>query len=369
MPPNLDGSEVVAAEGFNYFSMDGSGFIEWEFDLAADGEYQLVVHTHLRDNTDRGQRIIVNGTNIRNNESYGEYFWSQSLGQPTSEWFYTPIMSADLIEGADALTMTAGTNVIRIEPSWGYQRFESISLVDASGDTTNVLTAPIAESSLVNPVCETEQDGEAAAWCPTGFKAVSFDAGGSATWNLDFPGDGDYMVRIFYQSDAGAMGSLSVDGEEVVSGISFDAGDAGGDVFTDVFMATAGKSAARSVTLASSTGGLNVDYIQLISFGTTTAAEPNELPEGYALEQNYPNPFNPVTNIAFTLADAGQVSLIVYDVAGREVARLVDGHVASGTHNITWDSKAATAAFASGVYFYRLQTPVGFKVRKMVLMK
>jgi hypothetical protein len=193
-------------------------------------------------------------------------------------------------------------------------------------------------------------------------------AGGSLGWNLDFPGSGDYMVRVFYQTDAGAMGSLSLDGTEV-SSLNFEAGEGGGDLFSDVFMAEAGKTSARSITLTSTSGDVNIDYIQLISFGTSTAAEPNELPEGYALDQNYPNPFNPVTNISFTLGDPGDVSLIVYDVTGRQVARLIDGKLSSGTHNVTWNSLSNGQAFASGVYFYRLQTPVGYQVKKMVLMK
>jgi len=52
-------------------------------------------------------------------------------------------------------------------------------------------------------------------------------------------------------------------------------------------------------------------------------------------------------------------------VVGRQVARLVDGVQGSGTYHASWNGAGA----ASGVYFYRLQTPVGYKVRSMVLTK
>lgn len=75
------------------------------------------------------------------------------------------------------------------------------------------------------------------------------------------------------------------------------------------------------------------------------------LPKTYSLDQNYPNPFNPSTRMDFALPRDGMVSLVLYDVLGRTVARLADGMYAAGRHTATW---APGAEVASGVYFARL---------------
>ncbi len=89
------------------------------------------------------------------------------------------------------------------------------------------------------------------------------------------------------------------------------------------------------------------------------------LPESFELSQNYPNPFNPTTTISFALPKASQVSLTVFNILGQEVARLVDGPMAAGTHQVTFDASNV----ASGIYLYRIQTDGFTEQKKMVLMK
>ncbi len=83
------------------------------------------------------------------------------------------------------------------------------------------------------------------------------------------------------------------------------------------------------------------------------------------LEQNYPNPFNPVTEIAFSLQRDSEVSLVVYDVAGHEVQRLVEGQMAAGRHRFSWQPQD----LASGTYFYSLKAEGRTMVKKCVLLK
>lgn len=84
-----------------------------------------------------------------------------------------------------------------------------------------------------------------------------------------------------------------------------------------------------------------------------------------ALYQNAPNPFNPATVIRFTTARPGPVELRVYDVAGREVARLVEGNMEAGAHEVPWRAEG----IASGVYFYVLRAGGMTIGRKAVLMR
>jgi hypothetical protein len=88
-------------------------------------------------------------------------------------------------------------------------------------------------------------------------------------------------------------------------------------------------------------------------------------PARFALEQNYPNPFNPVTEIAFSVSKAGEVSLRVFDLLGRQVATLHHGPLTAGEHRVSFDA----TDLASGVYFYRLESGDLHLSRKMVLLK
>ncbi|MFA6468892.1 MAG: T9SS type A sorting domain-containing protein [Bacteroidota bacterium] len=89
------------------------------------------------------------------------------------------------------------------------------------------------------------------------------------------------------------------------------------------------------------------------------------IPEGFELSQNYPNPFNPSTRIRFALPSSGTVMLTVYDAAGREVTRLVDGHREAGEYAVEWNG----SGLASGVYFARLKSGRNERMIKMVMVR
>ena len=94
-------------------------------------------------------------------------------------------------------------------------------------------------------------------------------------------------------------------------------------------------------------------------------AQPTEVPAAYTLSQNYPNPFNPTTQIAFTIPKAGNVLLKVYNTLGQEVSTLINGQMAAGQHEVTFNAQN----LASGIYFYRLTAGSYASTMKMVLMK
>ncbi|MBK9225815.1 MAG: T9SS type A sorting domain-containing protein [Ignavibacteria bacterium] len=94
--------------------------------------------------------------------------------------------------------------------------------------------------------------------------------------------------------------------------------------------------------------------------------EANILPTEFALHQNYPNPFNPATKISFDLPQDSKVNLIVYDLLGREVKRLVNNEFkVAGSY--TYDFNGAP--LSSGVYFYRIETEGFTNTRRMMLVK
>ncbi|MCH8837804.1 MAG: T9SS type A sorting domain-containing protein [Candidatus Marinimicrobia bacterium] len=96
----------------------------------------------------------------------------------------------------------------------------------------------------------------------------------------------------------------------------------------------------------------------------------NRLPLEYALSQNYPNPFNPVTRIDYSLPQLSDVSLVVYDILGRVVIRLVDEHKEAGNHQVYWQGRDRFGrSLSSGIYIYRLKTSQYTHSRKLVLLK
>ena len=89
------------------------------------------------------------------------------------------------------------------------------------------------------------------------------------------------------------------------------------------------------------------------------------LPRVYALSQNHPNPFNPTTMIEFDLPRRSDVSIVVFDVLGRQVERLVNDVRDAGRHSISFDASKVS----SGVYFYRLIADGLVQTKKMIVQK
>jgi hypothetical protein len=88
------------------------------------------------------------------------------------------------------------------------------------------------------------------------------------------------------------------------------------------------------------------------------------------LGQNYPNPFNPVTTIPFTLEQESSVKLVVYDITGREIKRVVEGHRPAGASTASWDGADENGSqVPSGVYFVKLEAGTTTQTIKMILAR
>ena len=99
--------------------------------------------------------------------------------------------------------------------------------------------------------------------------------------------------------------------------------------------------------------------------GDILSTEEDIVASSFALERNYPNPFNPTTTIEYSLGLAGPTKLMIYDVLGRELVKLVDEYRPAGTHKVVWNA----SSMPSGVYFYRLESSNFVRTQKMILMK
>jgi hypothetical protein len=89
------------------------------------------------------------------------------------------------------------------------------------------------------------------------------------------------------------------------------------------------------------------------------------LPTNFTLDQNFPNPFNSATDIRFGLPVSSSISLILYDVLGKEVTILASGSFPAGEYTYSWDG----SKISSGVYFYRLRAGMFDKTKKLLMEK
>lgn len=88
-------------------------------------------------------------------------------------------------------------------------------------------------------------------------------------------------------------------------------------------------------------------------------------PSKFSLSQNYPNPFNPTTKINFTIATAGQVTLKIYDMTGKEIKTLVNEVKNPGFYTLDFNG----ANLSSGIYLYKISTGSYSETKKMSLIK
>lgn len=134
------------------------------------------------------------------------------------------------------------------------------------------------------------------------------------------------------------------------------------------FIYVAGRPYRYDSTASYQNYGYMIDHwagdVTAIGDGPDLAARP------FGLAQNHPNPFNPSTQISFSLAHAGHVSLKIYDAAGRLVRTLLDDARTAADYAVTWDGRNdAGAGVAAGVYLYKLKTNEDTQTRRMVLVK
>lgn len=117
----------------------------------------------------------------------------------------------------------------------------------------------------------------------------------------------------------------------------------------------AGKYTTRILSLA--------DTVALV---VSVEEDINEtVPKEFSISQNYPNPFNPATKITYSLPEAGEVKLRIFDALGREVSLLIDAFENAGRHTVEFNGRN----LSSGVYFYRIEYQNNFVTKKMILIK
>ena len=115
------------------------------------------------------------------------------------------------------------------------------------------------------------------------------------------------------------------------------------------------------------TWSMHNPIVEQVRWSTTSGISQigNEIPDVYALYQNYPNPFNPVTKIKYDIVESGNVSIVLYDVLGKEIKKIVNQRHKPGSYVVNFNAEN----LPSGVYYYRITAKDFAAVKKMLLIK
>ena len=106
------------------------------------------------------------------------------------------------------------------------------------------------------------------------------------------------------------------------------------------------------IELLKGSGPFNLFFRTHIDVKNATIAPTHiSAPTQFALYQNYPNPFNPATTINYSIPQLSEVTIMVFDILGKEIETLVNEVKSPGTYELTWHADY----LPSGVYFYRLK--------------
>jgi hypothetical protein len=134
--------------------------------------------------------------------------------------------------------------------------------------------------------------------------------------------------------------------------------------YPDTILDTSGFAFTKSTTGIGDAG-----FAEWLCYGELFPGEVSpfapSIPTAFSLKGAYPNPFNPSTTIGFSLPEAANVNLTVFDVSGRVVAEVVNGYRPAGYHHVSFDG----SNLASGIYLYKLTAGSHKASGKMVLMK
>ncbi|HMS33772.1 MAG TPA: T9SS type A sorting domain-containing protein [Ignavibacteria bacterium] len=108
-------------------------------------------------------------------------------------------------------------------------------------------------------------------------------------------------------------------------------------------------------------------YTAIVDFTTSIHILDSNIPESIKLYDNYPNPFNPKTKIKFDVTKdlTSKITLTVFDSNGKEISKLVDSMLNPGTYEAEWDG----SNFASGSYFYKLESSGFSDTKTLILLK
>ena len=153
------------------------------------------------------------------------------------------------------------------------------------------------------------------------------------------------------------------------TGEVFDVAQVGEITFTTVAKGSFSSSGNEAVLVYPQLGNshftVNISYSEM---GTDN--EEHTMPIQYALHQNYPNPFNPITTLRYDIPENSYVTIIIYDMLGRQVKTIINQTQDAGFKTIQWNATNDYGKpVSAGIYLYQIQAGEYISTKKMVLLK
>ena len=343
---SLDGDRAIIG-AIEEFSGPGSAYI-YDFDGTMWVEQAKLVASDPELNDRFGQSVSVDGDRVL----VGAYLNDDAGSQSGSAY----IFRYNGTEWVEEAKLTASDANAR--DRFGY----SVSL-----DGDRALVGALTESSEVGAAYVFRFNG--AEWVEEA-KLIASDA---AT-------NDNFGVSVALQGGQALIGAWGDDFAGLVTGSAYLFG-LNGTTWTQQEKliadgAAAGDAFGISVSLdgegmlvgASGDDGVGNAVGAAYVYGTvlpTAIDDEAAVPDAFRLYANYPNPFNPSTEIGFDLPKAAHATLVIYDLMGREVTRLVDQPLRAGAHTVTWQAEG----LSSGTYIYRLTAGTYSQARSMVLFR
>jgi hypothetical protein len=230
------------------------------------------------------------------------------------------------------------------------------------GNVSDVSTLTTASVKQISPAIDGASNG---AWSLEGGDVGDIDGDGKVDYFAAGAGPHRNLYRMEYKSGAYdvaasyswdsvyyARNDSSYNFRNVVIASDLD-GDGKKEVLFTNSIARNGKPDASVIILESK---VVVQSVKQLS---------SQIPSAFSLEQNFPNPFNPSSTVRFSVKTEGPVELFITNALGQNVGSLVDGIVAAGTHEVTFNADG----LASGTYFYTLKSGNFVETKKMMLLK
>jgi len=170
-----------------------------------------------------------------------------------------------------------------------------------------------------------------------------------------------------------------VDGETMILGVNFNGQEippgTGAILEVDFMIASGTPMADITISIVdlivAAEGGLPLpsngeDYVFPV---TTGVGDETEIPTAFELKQNYPNPFNPTTTISYSVPEASEIEVGIYNLLGQEIRSLSNGQHQPGVYSAMWDGLDQNGVrVESGIYIYRMSSSAGFSATKKLVM-
>jgi len=355
-------------------TFDGNDWDEgWSVQQTTDGGYIIAGSTWYY-SANSGDVYLIK-TDANGNES-----WMQTFGGSSDEHGYS-------------VQQTSDGGYIIAGHTWSYGSGEYDVFViktDTNGNESWTQTFGGSSSDFSYSVQQTTDGGYIIAG-----KTYSYGTGESDVYLIKTDTNGnEQWTQTFGGSDwdAGHSVQQTSDGGYIIAGYTYSYGAGSGDVYlikTDAngneqWTQTFGggnNDKGRSVQQTSDGGYIIAGYTGSCGAGSydicLIKTEPDSLlpvmnnditsvPLSFFLAGACPNPFNPMTKLTYSLRESGAVSLIIYDIQGREIIHLVDSIKPAGLYHTTFDG----TNLAGGVYFARMAAAGGFQqTQKLLLVK